>query len=42
MPFANNGPIDMANLRLLCGGHNRLMAERTMGVHVMQPYWRGQ
>lgn len=39
-PFANHGPIDMSNLRLLCGGHNRLMAERTMGRHVMQPYWR--
>jgi hypothetical protein len=41
-PVANDGPIDMANLRLLCGGHNRLMAERTMGKHVMQPYWRQQ
>jgi hypothetical protein len=40
-PLANDGPIDMANLRLLCGGHNRLMAERTMGMHVMQHYWRG-
>jgi len=39
-PFANHGPIDMSNLRLLCGGHNRLMAERAMGRHVMQPYWR--
>jgi hypothetical protein len=41
-PVANDGPVDMANLRLLCGGHNRLMAERTMGKHVMQPYWRQQ
>jgi hypothetical protein len=39
-PVANHGPIDTANLRLLCGGHNRLMAERIMGKHVMQPYWR--
>jgi 5-methylcytosine-specific restriction endonuclease McrA len=42
VPVANDGPIDMANLRLLCGGHNRLMAERIMGKHVMQPYWRNQ
>ena len=41
-PFANDGPIDMANLRLLCGGHNRRAAELTMGLHVMQPYWRQQ
>ena len=39
-PFANDGPLELSNLRLLCGGHNRLMAERTMGMHVMQPYWR--
>jgi hypothetical protein len=39
-PFANDGPLKLSNLRLLCGGHNRLMAERTMGKHVMQPYWR--
>jgi hypothetical protein len=41
-PFANNGPLELSNLRLLCGGHNRLMAERTMGRQVMQPYWRQQ
>jgi 5-methylcytosine-specific restriction endonuclease McrA len=39
-PFANHGSCNPSNLRLLCGGHNRLMAERTMGRHVMQPYWR--
>ena len=39
-PFANGGTIDTSNLRLLCGAHNRLMAEQTMGRHVMQPYWR--
>jgi 5-methylcytosine-specific restriction endonuclease McrA len=39
-PFANDGPLELSNLRLLCGGHNRLMAEKTMGMHVMQPYWR--
>jgi len=41
-PFANRGTCDPSNLRLLCGGHNRLMAERAMGRHVMQPYWRHQ
>jgi len=41
-PVANDGPVDMANLRLLCGGHNRRAAELTMGMHVMQPYWRQQ
>jgi hypothetical protein len=41
-PVANDGPIDMANLRLLCGGHNRRAAEPTMGMHVMAPYWRRQ
>ena len=41
-PFANDGATEMSNLRLLCGGHNCLMAERTMGRHVMQPYWRQQ
>jgi len=41
-PFANGGKSDLSNLRLLCGGHNRLAAERTMGKHVMQPYWRQQ
>jgi hypothetical protein len=24
----------------LCGGHNRLAAEKSMGTHVMRPYWR--
>jgi 5-methylcytosine-specific restriction endonuclease McrA len=41
-PFANRGDRDLSNLRLLCGGHNRLGAERSMGKHVMQPYWRQQ
>ena len=41
-PFANHGPLSLSNLRLLCGGHNRLAAEKAMGTHVMQPYWRQQ
>jgi 5-methylcytosine-specific restriction endonuclease McrA len=41
-PFTNGGGIDLSNLRLLCGPHNRRAAEVTMGVHVMQPYWRQQ
>jgi len=41
-PFAVGGSHDVSNLRLLCGGHNKLAAERTMGKHVMQPYWRRQ
>jgi hypothetical protein len=41
-PFANKGTRDLSNLRLLCGGHNRLAAERAMGRHVMRPYWRQQ
>jgi 5-methylcytosine-specific restriction endonuclease McrA len=41
-PFANCGNIDTSNLRLLCGGHNRLAAERAMGKSVMQAYWRVQ
>jgi hypothetical protein len=32
----------LSNLRLLCGGHNRLAAEKSMGKHVMQPHWRRQ
>jgi 5-methylcytosine-specific restriction endonuclease McrA len=39
-PFANGGNIELSNLRLLCGGHNRLAAERAMGKSVMQAYWR--
>ncbi len=41
-PFAAGGTRDPSNLRLLCGAHNRLAAERTMGKHVMQPFWRKQ
>ena len=39
-PFANRGSTSLSNLRLLCGGHNRLAAEKRMGTHVMRPYWR--
>ena len=42
VPFAAGGTNDPSNLRLLCGAHNRLMAERTLGKHVMQPFWRRQ
>jgi 5-methylcytosine-specific restriction endonuclease McrA len=41
-PFAAGGTHDLSNLRLLCGAHNRLAAERTLGKHVMQPFWRRQ
>jgi 5-methylcytosine-specific restriction endonuclease McrA len=41
-PFANGGTTVLSNLRLLCGGHNRLAAEKSMGKHVMQPHWRRQ
>jgi 5-methylcytosine-specific restriction endonuclease McrA len=39
-PFANGGENDLRNLRLLCAAHNRRAAEKTMGTHVMQSYWR--
>ena len=39
-PFDNSGNLELSNLRLLCGGHNRLAAEQSMGRHVMKPYWR--
>jgi 5-methylcytosine-specific restriction endonuclease McrA len=42
VPFAAGGTHDPSNLRLLCGAHNRLAAERTLGKHVMQPFWRRQ
>jgi 5-methylcytosine-specific restriction endonuclease McrA len=42
VPYAAGGTHDPSNLRLLCGAHNRLMAERALGKHVMQPYWRRQ
>jgi 5-methylcytosine-specific restriction endonuclease McrA len=41
-PYAAGGTHDPSNLRLLCGAHNRLAAERTLGRHVMQPFWRRQ
>ncbi len=41
-PFAAGGAHHPDNLRLLCGAHNRLAAERTLGKHVMQPFWRRQ
>jgi 5-methylcytosine-specific restriction endonuclease McrA len=41
-PFANGGTHDPSNLRLLCAGHNRREAERTMGAHVMKQFWRTQ
>ena len=31
--LANGGRLELSNLRLLCGGHNRLAAEKTMGKH---------
>jgi 5-methylcytosine-specific restriction endonuclease McrA len=39
-PFVAGGAHNPSNLRLLCGAHNRLAAERAMGKQVMQPYWR--
>lgn len=41
-PYAAGGGNDAANLRLLCPGHNRLAAEKTLGAHVMSHYWRRQ
>src|SRR5205814_1659711 len=41
-PFAAGGTHELTNLRLLCSAHNRLAAERTLGKHAMQPYWRQQ
>jgi 5-methylcytosine-specific restriction endonuclease McrA len=41
-PYAAGGTHDPANLRLLCGAHNRLAAERALGTHVMRPFWRRQ
>jgi 5-methylcytosine-specific restriction endonuclease McrA len=42
MPYAAGGTHELSNLRLLCGAHNRLAAEKAMGKHVMQPFWRRQ
>lgn len=42
VPYAVGGSHDPSNLRLLCSGHNKLAAEKSMGRHVMQPYWRRQ
>jgi hypothetical protein len=36
------GGNEPANLRLLCGAHNRLAAEHTLGAHVMERFWRRQ
>lgn len=41
-PFANGGGHELSNLRLLCAAHNQRVAERTMGAHVMAPYWPRQ
>jgi hypothetical protein len=41
-PYAAGGTHEPDNLRLLCGAHNRLAAEQTLGRRVMQPYWRRQ
>ena len=41
-PYSVGGSHDVSNLRLLCGGHNKLAAERVMGKQVMQSYWRRQ
>jgi 5-methylcytosine-specific restriction endonuclease McrA len=41
-PYATGGLHEPSNLRLLCGAHNRLAAEKAMGKHVMRPYWRPQ
>jgi len=42
VPYAAGGTHELSNLRLLCGAHNRLAAEQTLGKHVMQPFWRRQ
>jgi 5-methylcytosine-specific restriction endonuclease McrA len=42
IPYSAGGTHDLSNLRLLCGAHNRLAAERTLGKQIMQPFWRRQ
>jgi 5-methylcytosine-specific restriction endonuclease McrA len=42
VPYAADGTHELSNLRLLCGAHNRLAAEQTLGKHIMQPFWRRQ
>lgn len=38
-PFALGGTNEVSNLRLLCGAHNRLAAEKALGERVMQQFW---
>jgi 5-methylcytosine-specific restriction endonuclease McrA len=39
-PMAMGGGNEATNLRLLCAAHNLRAAERMLGRHVMQPFWR--
>ncbi len=39
-PFAAGGTHELSNLRLLCAAHNLRAAERTLGEHVMAPFWQ--
>ncbi len=41
-PWAAGGGNEASNLRLLCGAHNRVAAEHSLGRHVMARYWRRQ
>ena len=41
-PYVAGGTHDASNLRVLCGGHNRLAAEQALGKHVMEQHWRRQ
>jgi len=38
-PFAAGGTNDVSNLRLLCAAHNRRVAEKSLGAHMMERYW---
>ena len=40
VPVAAGGSNHPSNLRLLCPAHNLRAAERTLGKHVMAPFWR--
>jgi 5-methylcytosine-specific restriction endonuclease McrA len=42
VPLAVDGTHDPDNLRLLCAAHNLRAAERTLGAHVMAPFWPRQ
>jgi 5-methylcytosine-specific restriction endonuclease McrA len=40
VPIAAGGTHEPSNLRLLCPAHNLRAAERTLGKHIMAPFWQ--